>query len=540
MRRWSLAVMLVLAACEGTDPPRVVEVECAGRAPLRRLDRLEYDNTVRDLLGLEDSYTSGFPADPILDGFNNQADGQVSSRLRTEHYMIAAEQLAGAALEQLGDLLPCEPGSTTESEAECAAQFIASFGQRAYRRPLSAEQHESLLATYTRGREQDGSFEAGIRWVIERVLQSPQFLYHLELEGERAVDLDGDAVVALDDWELASRLSYFLWRSMPDERLFDLAAAGELHSAEAIEVEARRMLEDPRARATVLDFHRQWLDLHRLDETLKSSLLYPEFGPSLRASMATSIDRYVEHVVFEGQGTLTELLLADYAFVDAKLAKVYEVPHSGGLGFERAELPGDQRRGLLTQAGLLAGLAKADESSPVRRGRFVRERLLCDPLSPPPAGLVTSLPPLDPDTSTRERFEQHTSDPSCAGCHQNMDPIGFGFEHYDAIGRFRTEQAGEAIDASGQVVNLEGSGDVDFDGALELANLLAGHAQVEACYARQWFRYGLGRHEDPLADACSLDGIEAALRDSDGDIHELLLAVVRSDAFMVRSMEGLE
>jgi hypothetical protein len=544
MQRWilvataSMVSMAGMLGCETPTSVEVAEVECAGRAPLRRLNRLEYDNTVRDLLGVEGS-AAAFPADPVIDGFDDQVEGQSMSPLLAEHVMVGAEQLASEALANLDALLPCDPGASVETETLCAAAFIDEFGLRAYRRPLDDGQRTSLMTTYARGRELEGEFAAGLRWVIERMLQSPQFLYRIELEGAQVEDLHGQAIVALDDWELASRLSYLLWRSMPDERLFELAAAGTLGDRDTLAAEAARMLEDPRADATLLDFHRQWLDLRRLDQALKSSALYPEFTPALVSSMRTSTDRFVEHALNEGEGTLGELLGADYAFVDSRLATLYGVPHSGAPGFERVDLDPQQRRGLLTHASVLAGLAGAEESSPVSRGRFVRERLLCGELSPPPPGLDTELPPLEPGATTRERFEQHTSDPTCAGCHVLMDPIGFGFEHYDAIGRFRSDQDGQAIDASGTVVGLGAAGDVAFDGAIELATVLAEAPAVEACYARQWFRYGLGRREDPEVDACTLTTLEDSLRDSGGDVRALLLALVVSDAFLVRTTEGL-
>jgi hypothetical protein len=296
------------------------------------------------------------------------------------------------------------------------------------------------------------------------------------------------------------------------------------------------MLEDPRATDAIANFHVQWLHIDTLSGLEKDPTAYPTFDPALRDAMAQETGRFADWVIRFDDARLETLLTAPYSFLEGPLFDLYGVSapadHDPTLP---VDLDPTQRAGLLTQPGVLAVHAHANQSSPVHRGKIVRENMLCTPLAPPPPEVDVVPPPLDPDATTRERFDQHRSDPSCAACHKLIDPIGFGFEHYDGIGAWRDTEADRPVDASGE---LFGTDDIDgpFDGAPELGRVLASSEQVRACVAEQWFGFAFGRTpaED---DTCSFDAMALAFAESDQNIAELLVALITTDAFRYRRIE---
>jgi hypothetical protein len=390
-----------------------------------------------------------------------------------------------------------------------------------------------MIALFESGAADEG-FEGGFTLVVEGFLQSPQFLYHLELG---MPPVDGEDVVALDAFELASRLSYFLWDSMPDDELFAAAQNGGLATEADVRAQAERMLADPRAAEAIASFHMQWLKLDKLPALEKNAEVYPSFVPEMREAMATETARFADHVIRFDDGRLATLFTAPYSFLDGPLFALYGVtPPADHDPNEPVDLDPTQRSGILTHASLLATHAHTDQSSPVHRGVLVREHFLCQQLSPPPPDVDVVPPELDPDASTRERFEQHRTDPACAGCHELIDPLGFGFEHYDGIGAYRAEEAGKPVDASGEIVGGDAADPV-FDGAIELGQMLAESEQVRTCVAQQWFVYGFGRTRGD-GDDCSFVAMYTAFAESDHDIRELLLAMVATDSFRHRRLEG--
>jgi hypothetical protein len=500
-----------------------------GITPLRRLTREEYDNTVADLLGTAQQPARAFSPDEKLLGF---AAGLSVTPLLVDQYMTASEELAAEAVTDLPALLGCDPAALDAAAQEsCAHDFIDGFGARAYRRPLETEERDGLRGLFATGR--DGfDFATGIELVLRAVLQSPQFLYRVELGRETATP----DVVQLTPHELATRLSYFLWQTMPDAELIAAAEAGELDTPEGIEARARAMVQDARAERAVDGFHSQWLELELLETAGKDPAVYPEFDDELRHSMAQELLRFTREVVFEGDGNLEALLTDSHGYVDTHLASVYGLdPADFGEEQVRTELDRGQRAGVMTSPAVMTIHAKSNQSSPVHRGKFVRERLLCQPLSPPPADLVIIPPDPAPDASTRERFREHSEDPSCAGCHRLTDPIGFGFEGYDGIGRFREMDGEFPVDASGEVFASRDA-DGPFDGAVELATRLAASQEVADCMASQWFVYALGRSMTNTLDACSRQQVLAAFDASGHDIRELMVALTATDAFRYRRM----
>jgi hypothetical protein len=546
LREWltSLGLMAIAVGCSGSDPttPEAGDTpgpgpdapqpsECTASAdlaaPLRRLTQLEYRNTASDLLGVELDEAFEFPADAIAGGFDNNAAVLNVSPLLAEKYLDAAEALSRAALLQNPGLVPCDPAAT--GEEACAQQFIERFGRRAYRRPLTAPETDRLMRAFTAGK-MEGAFQDGIELVIQTALQSSAFLYRFEF-GESAAA--GQKLVRLTQHELASRLSYFLWGSMPSDALLAAADAGQLATPEQLATQARQMLDDARARRAVAEFYRQWLGVSELENLKKDTTAYPEYTPALAAAMAAELPAFIEHVIWSADRSLTTLLTAPIGFVSAApLAEVYGVAPPTESGATQVALDPAQRGGVLTQAGVLAVHALPNQSSPVARGKFVRESLLCQLPSPPPANLNVTPPEVDPNLSTRERFAQHTESAECAGCHELMDPLGFAFESYDAVGRYRDTEAGKPIDTSGWI---SGSTDVDgpFQNARELASKLASSQQVRDCVATQWFRYAFGRHEGP-ADACALAKVQADFTATSADLRELLVSLTQSESFLHR------
>lgn len=493
-------------ACEGAPS--------AGPAGLKRLTRTEYNNLVRDLTGDERNLADGFGADGRVGRFAVNADAPVSE-VQLEQYMEAAETIAEAAVTDLPAILECDPVAVGEDA--CASAFLSSFGRRAYRRPLDQEQLQRLLDVFGAARNADGAtFSDGIRVAIQMVLQSPSFLYHLEFG--LPSPQEGD-VVALDPYETAARLSFFLWMSGPDEVLFAAAEAGELSTAEQVGNQAIRMLSDPRARTMVRTFYREWLGLEALREQGPR-------GTSLIEDTLLTLDE----VTWEGEGTLDGMFTVTHGYLDGTLRELYGVEDSSAdpAGFSRYELDPAERVGILTRAAFLAA-----NSPPTGRGRFVRTDLLCGSVPPPPPGVDTDLPPADPSQSPRARWEQHVADPVCGSCHLLMDPLGFGFDHYDREGRYRTEVAGWPVDASGEIVGTS-TIDGSFTGAAELQQRLASSEDVRECVARQWMRFATGREIQPDADGCSVETVNETFAASGYDIRTLLVEITKTDAFRLR------
>ena len=512
---------------------------CVVDTPIRRLTRFEYNNTVRDLLGDTTAPADVLPPEEEVAGFNNQAAALTSSDLLIEQYMKVAEDVGARAVLDIDALLPtCDPG--LDGNDTCALTFIRDFGRRAFRRPLSQIEVERLKGVFDWAvTDPDlGRFEDGIQVVIEAALQSPSFLYRSELGGETPVEGD---VVPFTSWEMATKLSYMLWNTMPDAALFAAAEADELTTKEQIAAQATRMLDDDKARDLIRNFHTQWLLLTHLDSVTKDTSVYPAFDDSLRPLWTEEIQAFVEYVILEGDGSLRTLLTADYSFMNEQLASFYGDDVTGsvtGPEFRQVQLDPDRRAGFLTSAGLMATHANVNQSSPVFRGKFVREQLMCNTLPLPPNDLVIEPPELDPEKTTKEQFEEIGANPACAGCHTLMNPIGFIFENYDGTGQWRDQQNGKDIDATGEVVQTD---DIDgvYDGAVELAVALAGSTQVQECVSSQWFRFAYNRTVTS-EDSCSVEQLNDVFRASDFNIRALLVALTQTNAFLYRRAVDLQ
>ncbi len=546
LRTLLLGASVALAACVGSigdrsdqpDPPAddgppapattdepLCKEHTVGDTPVRRLSRVEYDRTVEILLGDSTRPARDFPQD------EGAAVGLQVSALHVNVFLTAAETLAANAVrDRFATLFPCDG-----AEAACARTFIERFGARAYRRPLEAPEKTRLFELFVATRAKVDLVNA-VRVVVEAMLMSPQFLYRIELTPPVA----GQTMVRIDSYEMASRLSFFLWKSMPDDALFELAARNELATPEQVAAQARRMIADPkdakaidpRAREAIEDLFVRWFGLDQLEGVVKSVNAFPLFDDKLLTSMRGETRAFLDEVMWRGDARLETLLTAPFTYVDASLAKVYGIAAPAAPGFTRVALDPKTRAGILTQPGILAMLAAADQTHPVLRGKFIRERLLCQELPDPPAELMPMVPEPKPGANARERWGAHSSDKACAGCHRLMDPVGLGFEHYDGLGSFRALDQGKPIDARGELIDAEDASGA-FDGVPDLARKLAKSKIVQRCVSQHWFRLIFDR-DGHRADGCSLVALDEAFAKSGGNFRELLIAITTTDAFLNR------
>jgi hypothetical protein len=496
----------------------------SGVAPIRLLTHLQYDNTVADLLGDTTHPSSQFPAENVVVGFSNNVAANQANPSLIQAYQTAAESLAGTAVStRLTTLAPCADGTDNST---CGHTFVHDFGAKVFRRALTAGEtgvfNNLFDATLTEG------YSKAIELTLRAMLQSPQFLYRVD--AVHAATPETGAIL-LGPNEIASRLSYFLTNTTPDDTLLAAAANNQLQTSDQIEAQARRLLGTSRAHQMSQDFLGQWLELSQLngaarqasDETFGATELVPDW----QASLASFLDDAIWN-----DGTMSGLFTSPKLFLSNKLATLYGV--SGWTDANTPVTASDQRAGLMTQPAIMALFAHSDQSAPVLRGVFVRSQLMCLEVDPPPPNVVAVPPQVDPTATTREQFAQHTADPSCAGCHNLIDGIGFGFERYDQLGRYRETQNDLAVDDSGQVYDSGDPGlDGPFQGALDLSQKMANNGTVRDCIATQWYRYAMGRVEDD-SDQCSLNDVKSRFASTNGSFSELLVGITLSDAFRYR------
>lgn len=497
-----------------------------GPSPMRRLTGAEYDNTVAELLGDTSAPAKAFPADAQALGFDNNAEVSQTSLILVEQYETAADALARKAAQDLPKLMGCTPANAA-AEDGCARTFIEGFGLRAFRRPLTRDEVDQHVAFYAASKTRHG-FAAAVRMVVQAFLQSPFFIYRVE-----GLAAPATGVVKAVPYEVATRLSFLLWSSMPDKALFDAAAANQLQTPAQIDEQARRMLADPRARQGVGNFFAQWLDLAHLQRTAKDPQTYPKWNTALPGLLRQETETFVREVVLHGDGTIQALFQAPYSYLNKELAAFYGATAPAGAGFEKVMLDPKRRAGVLTHASFLAAAAAPRQSSPVARGIHVLERFLCAPPPPAPPNVNATFPEPDGKTSTRERLAQHRANPSCAGCHMLIDPIGLAFEHYDGIGLWRDQDAGKPVNATGEIVGTRDANGA-IDGAIDLATRLVGSGQARDCTARQFFRFAFGRAEQE-SDACTLELLGNVLG-RNGSVRELLVALTQTDPFVYRTV----
>jgi hypothetical protein len=501
----------------GTTESCVTGAAHLGPRQLRRLTRVEYDNTIRDLFQITSTWGASFPPDDVVNGFDDNAAALRVGPLLVDKYAGAATEVAALVVKDPGKLAPC----AASGDDVCAKSLIPEVGARIFRRPLSPSELARYQALYQFGAT--GGFAEGVKIVLTAMLQSPSFLYRSEL-GVR----QSDGTYALTPYEIAAELSYLFWVTTPDAELLAAAGDGSLADPTTLTAQAKRLLDSPRSRVMFDRFAAQWLDVDRLSLAVKDAVVYPDFTPALRDAMRAETMTFFDFVVRKGSGKLPELWTAPYSFLSDDLAAFYGVKApGGGTELRQTDVLAAHRGGILTHGSILATQAKPTTGSPIHRGKLVRERLLCQKPSPPPPGLNAQLPPVDPKQSNRERFTAHAKNEPCASCHRLMDPIGFAFEGFDGIGQY----AG-ASDTSGNIVDSPHT-DATFDGPIELGRILAASDDVARCVALEWFRYATGLEENQELE-CLVEEITQAFGSSDASLPELFLALTKTAHFRLR------
>jgi hypothetical protein len=513
-------------------PPPPEALAQAGRAPLRLMTELELRNSLRDLLGEE--IEPGELALPDWPGPSGFRDGAPFDQFAFPSLFEAMARITWRAAAHLPTFLPsgCLPLAAVGEDA-CALAIIKELGRRAFRRPVEAEELSALRALYAGRRAEGASFTDAARVLLTAMLLSPHFLYHREPIEATAPNR---TAARLDTFSLAARLSYGLWATMPDAELADVADKGQLLDRATLERQARRLLQDPRALPVIQDFHRQWLAIEDLGQRDHG---VPDF-PVLARAMLAETDRFVARL-FAGPGaTLEQLLLSTETTIDAPLAGLYGLPPLAASPATVTLDPG-RRAGVLTQPSFLATHANFDTSDPVKRGTVVVRRLLCIDIPDEPPDVPFPAPdPPPPGATTRQRYEAHGRSPCARACHDLIDQAGFAFEHYDAIGAFRTQDNGQPVDASGSLRLPDGETLTWRDGP-SFARALLHSPEVPRCLTRQWFRYLLHRREATEDEPSVAQAQAQAVSAGHGfDLRELVLGLILTSSFTHRAFEPWE
>ena len=541
-RTIGLTLLLGLAAAEGCysggplgAPPSATDGTLT--QPTRRLRRLssrEYDNVVHDLLGDTSQPALQFVVDSYQNGYDNGSAGLAVQSDQVLGYQAAAEALAGAAVAKEMPRLLGGCSVADRGEDECVDAFLATTAARAFRRPLTDTEAARLRDAFAQDAYAEaGGFTRGIQTMLEIVLQSPEFLYREELGALDATPSPG-ASVHLTDYEVASELSFLLTGSIPDDALWSDVQNARFRTVDDYRRVTTRLLGTPGAKDALRAFMHEWLATDSLPTLSKDPAFYPTFDRSMALSMSHELDAFYEEVLFSGSGTLRNLFTTTTTYADATMGNLYGVPTSG-TALQPVSLDPSIRKGILTRAGFLAAHAATDSSGPIGRGVFVMERIMCSPPPQPPANVPPAPPAGDPSVkneTTRQRYAAHVSSQFCAGCHTQIDGIGFGFEEFDGIGAYRTVENGQPVDDSGTVL---GTGEIDGDyrGVGQLAEELAGSHLLARCFAVQAYRYAMGQIEPGGDDPAAL----APAFDTDAQLTDVFLALVASPIFVNRTFE---
>jgi len=499
-------------------------------ARLRLLLARQYTNAIRDLLGEPAAAAVTPPVDTALNGFEAIAAAQVAlGDSSVELYEKSGRAAAAAAMQdpaRIAAYRGCEP--TGPDDADCHRAFVTNFGRLAWRRPLTTEEIDLYTDVAREGALQLGDFDAGTANAIATFLQSPYFLYQVEV-GEP--DPNDPAQRTLTSLEAATRLSFFLLDTTPTAEILTIAENGGLATPDDVRAIAEVMVETPGARLALGNFYAEVLRLRSLESLAKDPTTYPQFSPALGAAMRQETLALIDDIAFTVDGDFRDILDAPYTFVNGPLAALYGLiadPNQLGENWQRFDLPAETKRGgILGQAAFLAAYAHVSSTSPTLRGKFVRELLMCQGMPAPPPDVVTELPTGEAYKTMRERLAQHMTDPACSGCHVLMDPIGLGLENYDGIGVFRTVENGVVLDTSEQVDDLGG----EFDGARQLGALLKDSDLVTRCFVRNLFRHATG-HLELWSESPALADIDAAFADAGFRMKDLLVELTASQAFL--------
>jgi len=530
-----LVAAALLAACAGEkqpeqQPPPAKQTGPVGPAvpslsAAQRLTVSQYRNAIRDLFGAEVTVPPALEPDVAIEGL--EAVGSSKSTISArgiEQYETAALSIGHqvtARPELLERVLPCKP--TSLGDDACARTFVTTLGRRAWRRPLTADEANKLVEIVMAASLDLVSFNKGLVYGISALLQSPNFLYRPAV-GEDDPARPGNK--RYTGYELATRLSFFLWNTIPDDALLEAAASGGLGTYEGVSKEVDRMLASPKARDGLRNFVTQWFRLGELDQLSKDAKLFTTYNVELGPMAREETLRLFEDIVMDRDADVRDVLTTRRTFVTPKLAAMYQVPAPSASGFAPFTFPeSSPRRGLLGQVAILALYAHPTSSSATLRGKMVREKLLCVEIPAPPVNVNTALPEPTPDAKTlRQRVKIHLTDSACASCHKIMDPIGLGLEIYDGIGRYRSTENGAPIDPSG---DLDGA---RFGNPAELARAIHDHPEFPWCIAKKAYEYATG-HKPTDAEAPTVDALNARFKSDGYRLKSLLANIATSPAF---------
>lgn len=497
----------------------------AAPSGLRRLTLSQYRASLADLLGGQVNLPASLEPDVPVDGLIAIGATEVPiSALGVEQYDEAARAVAQqvfADSARRSALVPCAPSLT---DPGCARSSLAAFGRRAWRRPLEADELTRYVALHTTVANAFQDPWKGLEFAIAALVQSPNFLHRVEL-AEADPQSPGGARYRAD--ALASRLSYFLWGTTPDEALLEAAESGALLTADGLRAQVDRLLASPRLRPALLEFFSEHLGLTRLETLQRDPVRYPAAGPALFVAMRGELDRVLSDYALTPRD-FRDVLTSDSTWVNAELGAIYGVS-APAMSFAKVQFPpGQARAGLMGLSGVLAATSHGDRSSPTARGVFVRRKLLCQVIAPPPPNVSTELPVADPNANltTRERLDEHRSNPTCAGCHAAIDPIGLGLENYDAVGTYRAMEAGKPIDPRGV---LDG---VTFEGAAQLGAALKGNSAFVSCLTQHLYSQAVGHSVTP-GEKVTVKALQQAFASSGYQVGALISAIARSDGFLL-------
>jgi hypothetical protein len=476
-----------------------------GRVTIRRLNRVEYDNTIRDLIGLDlkPSKTFEFVEDEFGDGFNNDADVLTAPPITIEKYLTSAQSVIDKALDPANAaararIMVCTVPMV--AEATCGPRIISEFARRAFRRPVTTEELAPYVGLIDVAKKNGDTFEIGLKLALSGILMSPDFLFRAEIDPARGVTR------AVNDHELASRLSYFIWASMPDDALFKAATDKVLTKPEEIARQVARMLADPKAAAFTSTMVEQWMHTSELANAEPAKTSFPMWQAPLRGAMEQEVRAFLGPIL-GGQAPAEELLTAKYVYANRALGMFYGLPGAASLPvdtFQKVMLTDTRRGGVLRQGSLLVGTSHPDVHSPTRRGKWILDRLLCSSPPPPPGNIPAFMPDKIPEGTLRQKLEKtHVAlGAACMGCHAFIDPVGFALENYDGVGLWRDKDNNLPVDATGEI---PGSG-VKFKDAAEMSDAISKDERFPACVAKHILTYALGRKMTPN-DNKSLDDL---------------------------------
>lgn len=508
-------------SADGTgDVPDAPELGGVGIMGMRRLSTNEYDNTIRDLIGDDSDAGAALLPEDVVDPFDNQFGNQIASRTLIE----ALEQLAS---EQTASLLADPPrrdmvvGCTPSGpdDAECLSEFVSRFGRRALRRPLESDEVQRFVDLGLAQADDEDDFYAGVGVILRAILQDPEFVYRVEL----GTPTDEPGVYRLSDFEVATRLSYFLWGTTPDDALLDRAEAGELVTPDDVRAAAQEMLADDRALPRIDRFHSMWLGYYRLPH-----------DPALTAAMRTETRMLLEKTIVTDKADWRSLFSATGTFLNDELATHYGLPTPGGSEFTWVDYGDSGRKGLLSQGSFLSVAGKFGDTSPTQRGKLIRKRLFCQAIPPPPPEVNVDEPPPEVSSPCKiDRYNMSTIQ-GCSDCHALMDPVGFGLENYDQAGRFRT------TDNDLPQCEIAGDGMIDgmsFNGPDGLADLLLEEGLLDSCIVTQVYQFAMG-HPPDTDDIRYIDDLSDAFAENGFLFDQLMLDLVADEAFLYRREEG--